>query len=52
MVDINEVLDEIEKEKVEKTDLIGNNECYCLQFSSLPDIFCKHCNGTGVIEHE
>ena len=26
------------------------DRCICLAYSSVPDVFCKYCNGTGKIE--
>ena len=30
--------------------LIGERECFCVQFCELPDIFCGECHGTGEVK--
>lgn len=45
-----EVLKEIEKiskAPKEEGELIPDDECHCVQFSSIPDEFCEDCLGTG-----
>lgn len=30
--------------------LIGEKECFCVQFCDVPDIFCGECHGTGEVK--
>lgn len=30
--------------------MIREDECFCIQFSDIPDIFCTFCNGTGRVD--